>query len=98
MYYPFPVLRAEKESKGFGARSPAPVEAAPKKAKAMSKQDLKWQLQPYDVPEWIQWVDAQKIEAGVSGAACLPFEPAIEDYASLGTPGSGCILMELQKG
>lgn len=67
------VSRAEKESKGFGSRSPAPVEAAPKAAKAMSKQDLKWQLQPYDVPEWIEWVDAQKIEAGVTGAASVWF-------------------------
>lgn len=64
----FLVSRAEKESKGFGKSAAAAEAAAPKKAKAMSKQDLKWQLQPYDVPEWIEWVDAQKIEAGVTGA------------------------------
>ena len=61
-----PCGRSEKDPKGFGSVS-QPEAKPPAKAEAASKEDMKWKLEPRDVPEWLEWVSAQKNAAGVTG-------------------------------
>lgn len=57
-------FRSDKsEAKGFGE-----AEAKPAKQSAVQqapKADRKWQLEPYDVSEWLQWIGAQQESAKV---------------------------------
>ena len=59
--------RSDKDPKGFGSIS-QPEAKPPAKVKAASKEDMKWKLEPRDVSEWLEWVDAQKRAAGAVGA------------------------------
>ena len=58
--------RSEKDPKGFGSRA-APEAKLPAKVKAASEEDRKWKLEPREVSEWLDWVNAQKQAAGVTG-------------------------------
>lgn len=49
------------DNKGFGAAKPI------QQAKQVSNEDKKWQLEAYDIAEWIEWLDEQKKQAGVKG-------------------------------
>jgi hypothetical protein len=66
--------RSEKDPKGFGSVG-QPEAKPPAKVKAASKEDMKWKLEPRDVPEWLEWVDAQKKAAAVSGKPPRPSDP-----------------------
>ena len=70
------LCRSEKDPTGFGNRA-APEAKPPAKVKAASEEDRKWKLEPREVSEWLDWVNAQKQAAGVTGGlsgydACTP--------------------------
>ena len=68
---PFCINRGDKsEAKGFGAASKA-AKPAPLQVKRAPQGDRKWQLQPYDVREWLQWMAAQQELAQVKAGRCL---------------------------
>ena len=61
----FSFNRGDKaEAKGFGA-APKASKAAASQAKRAPQADRKWQLQPYDVREWLQWMSSQQESAQV---------------------------------
>jgi len=56
------------EGKGFGAAKAKLAKPPPSAVKQAPKADRRWQLEPYDVPEWLQWIaeqqEAAKVKAG----------------------------------
>lgn len=64
------ITRGDKpEARGFGA-SPKPSKPAASQAKRAPQADRKWQLQPYDVREWLQWMSSQQELAQVKAGEC----------------------------
>lgn len=60
----------KSDAKGFGA-APKPPKPAPSQDKRAPQADRKWQLQPYNVPEWLQWMAAQQESAKVNAGRLL---------------------------
>ncbi len=76
-----------KAASGFGGGGGG---ASPKGAARVQKAgegDRKWELQPVDVPEWLQWIAAQQATANVAegGSPARAAPPSAAAVAS-GTP------------